>query len=87
MLSLFASDKPAQRLNDLRNLLLFVDLNTRKMKIVDGFLHERTYLKDEVIFDEGEVGTEMYVIQAGTVDIFKRMKDGEPSFFAAIFWA
>ena len=67
MLSLFASDKPAQRLNDLRNLLLFVDLNTREMKIVDGFLHERTYLKDEVIFDEGEEGQAIYFILAGKV--------------------
>jgi CRP-like cAMP-binding protein len=30
-----------------------------------------------VIFDEGEVGTEMYVIQSGTVDIFKRVNDYE----------
>ena len=30
-----------------------------------------------VIFDEGEVGTEMYVIQSGTVDIYKRVKDRE----------
>jgi len=30
-----------------------------------------------VIFDEGEVGTEMYVIQSGIVDIFKRVKDRE----------
>jgi CRP-like cAMP-binding protein len=30
-----------------------------------------------VIFDEGEVGTEMYVIQSGTVDIFKRVKGAE----------
>ncbi len=37
-----------------------------------------------VIFDEGEVGTEMYVIQAGTVDIFKRMKDGEPKKIAQL---
>lgn len=27
------------------------------------------------IFDEGEVGTEMYVIQSGSVEIFKKVKD------------
>jgi len=30
-----------------------------------------------VIFDEGEVGTEMYVIQSGSVDILKRVKGAE----------
>ena len=30
-----------------------------------------------VIFDEGDVGTEMYVIQSGSVDIFKRVKEQE----------
>ncbi|HKC23485.1 MAG TPA: cyclic nucleotide-binding domain-containing protein [Thermoanaerobaculia bacterium] len=30
-----------------------------------------------VIFDEGEVGTEMFVIQTGTVEIFKRVKGAE----------
>jgi CRP-like cAMP-binding protein len=30
-----------------------------------------------VIFDEGEVGTEMYVIQSGSVDIVKRVKEKE----------
>src|SRR6185503_7581643 len=30
-----------------------------------------------VIFDEGEVGTEMFVIQSGTVEIFKRVKQAE----------
>lgn len=27
------------------------------------------------VFDEGEVGTEMYVIQSGSVEIYKRVKD------------
>ena len=29
----------------------------------------------ETVFSEGDVGTEMYVIQSGTVDIVKRVKD------------
>jgi CRP-like cAMP-binding protein len=32
-----------------------------------------------LIFDEGEVGTEMFVIQSGTVEILKRVKGGEKS--------
>jgi CRP-like cAMP-binding protein len=36
-----------------------------------------------VIFDEGDVGTEMYVIQSGSVDIFKRVK-GQEKYIATL---
>lgn len=78
MLSLFAKNKPAQRLDDLKNILLFVDLKSREMKIVDGFLHERTYLKDEVIFDEGEEGQAIYFILAGKVLICRQGERDHP---------
>ena len=67
MLSLFGHSKPAQRLRELKKLSLFVDLNSREMKVVDGFMHERCYLKDEVIFDEGEEGQAIYFILDGKV--------------------
>ncbi|HRC60306.1 Cyclic nucleotide-binding protein [Candidatus Propionivibrio aalborgensis] len=78
MLNLFAKNKPAQRLDDLKRLLLFVDLNTREMKIVDGFMHERSYLKDEVIFDEGEEGQAIYFILAGKVLICHQGESESP---------
>jgi CRP-like cAMP-binding protein len=31
----------------------------------------------ELIFAEGDIGTEMFVIQSGSVDILKKVKDGE----------
>lgn len=78
MLSLFARNKPVQRLDDLKKLFLFVDLNTREMKIVDGFLHERSYLKDEVVFDEGEEGQAIYFILAGKVLICRQGESDRP---------
>jgi CRP-like cAMP-binding protein len=67
MLSLFANRKPAQRLGELKKLALFVDLSRREVKIVDGFMHERRYLQNEVIFDAGEEGQAIYFILAGKV--------------------
>jgi CRP-like cAMP-binding protein len=67
MRNLFGNSPPAQRLRELQKLSLFVDLNSREMKIVDGFMHERCYLKDEVIFDEGEEGQAIYFILDGKV--------------------
>ena len=67
MLSLFGNSQSAKRLDELKKLALFVDLSSREMKIVAGFMHERNYLKDEVIFDEGEEGQAIYFIREGKV--------------------
>ena len=67
MLSLFANGSAAERLEELRKLSLFVDLTPREMKIVDGYVHERSYLKDEVVFDEGEEGQAIYFVLRGKV--------------------
>jgi CRP-like cAMP-binding protein len=37
----------------------------------DHFL--TTYLMGDIIFSEGELGTEMYIVQSGTVEIFKKI--------------
>jgi CRP-like cAMP-binding protein len=37
-----------------------------------------------VVFSEGEVGTEMYVIQSGTVEVFKKTKRGDEKFLATL---
>ena len=67
MLKLFAKHQPAQRLAELKKLSLFVDLSRREMKIVDGFMHERSYLENEIVFDEGDEGQAIYFILAGRV--------------------
>lgn len=67
MPNLFNKNDPSRRLHELNKLSLFVNLSHREMKIVDGFMHARTYLKDEVVFDEGEEGQAIYVILSGKV--------------------
>jgi CRP-like cAMP-binding protein len=37
-----------------------------------------------VVFSEGEVGTEMYVIQSGSVDVFKKAARGEEKLLATL---
>lgn len=36
----------------------------------------KRYKKGDVIFNEGDLGTEMYIIQNGKVELFKDVKDG-----------
>jgi len=75
MLGMFDDRKETPRLRTLRQLSLFATLSRRELRVVDGLLHERRYLKGEIIFDEGEEGQTVYVIIAGRVLICRQ---GEP---------
>jgi CRP/FNR family cyclic AMP-dependent transcriptional regulator len=61
------SEEP--RIQELKGLTLFRELTSRELREVDELLHERTYQKDEVIFDEGDVGLGLFIIVSGRVKI------------------
>lgn len=63
------------RMEKLHALSLFVDLAPSELAIVDGLLHEREFLKDEVVFDQGEDGQAIYIVLDGAVLICRQ---GEP---------
>jgi len=75
MVALFQDRKETPRLATLRQLSLFATLSRPELGVVDGLLHERRYLKGEIIFDEGEEGQALYVIVSGRVLICRQ---GEP---------
>jgi CRP/FNR family cyclic AMP-dependent transcriptional regulator len=64
------------RLHRLKNSALFNMLTPLELKIVDGMLHERRYLGDEIIFDEGEEGQALYLVMSGRV-LISRAHDNE----------
>ena len=72
MFGLFRRKKDTPRTERLRALSLFVNLTPSEMKIVDNLLHERQFLKDEVIFDEGDEGQAIYIIIDGSVLICRQ---------------
>ncbi len=51
----------------LAGTFLFAGLSVSQLKIVEGFMHDRSYLPDEVIFDAGEDGQALYIIVSGRV--------------------
>jgi len=67
VLGLFLNKKTTPRLERLRALSLFVNLTASELNIVDALLHERQFIKDEVIFDEGDQGEAIYIIIEGSV--------------------
>ena len=67
MFGLLQNKQSTPRFERLRALSLFVNLTPREMKVIDGLLHERQFLQDEVIFDEGDEGQAIYIIMEGRV--------------------
>jgi CRP/FNR family cyclic AMP-dependent transcriptional regulator len=57
------------RLQLLKNVVLFKDLSMRDLAMVDSLMHNRSYLAEEVIFDEGEEGQGLFVVLSGRVKI------------------
>ena len=75
MLSSFKRQSEHSRIGQIRSLNLFATLTNRELRIIDSLLHDRQYLKDEVVFDEGEEGQALYVVLRGKILICRQ---GEP---------
>jgi CRP-like cAMP-binding protein len=75
MLGFFRDRKETPRLGTLRQLFLYATLSRAELRVIDGMLHERRYLKGEIIFDEGEEGQTVYAVITGRVLICRQ---GEP---------
>jgi CRP/FNR family transcriptional regulator, cyclic AMP receptor protein len=58
-----------QRIQHLRGMSLFKELNARELREVDELLHERNYQKDEIVFDEGDVGLGLFIVVSGRVKV------------------
>ncbi len=56
----------------LHKIPLFQTLSRRELGIVELILHERSYLGDEIIFEEGEEGLGMYIILEGNLRVVRR---------------
>ncbi len=67
--SFFHLSADDQRIEVLKSLSLFKQLTTRELRELDELLHERSYLKDEVVFDEGDAGLGLFIVLSGRVKI------------------
>jgi len=66
--------KQTSRQHTLKNLALFSTLSRAELHVIDGLLHERRFLKGEIIFDQGEEGQALYVVIAGRVLLCRQGK-------------
>ena len=62
----------------LSTLPIFDGLSRGQLRQIIRTLHERTYVKDEAVFNETEPGAGLYIIESGRVVISKHVDGGDP---------
>ena len=60
----------------LNNLPMFAELNGRELNVLEKMVHVRNYGISEVVFEEGDPGTGMYMIRNGSVSILAKNQQG-----------
>jgi len=68
-LNFFRGSADDERIQELNGLTLFKGLSARELRELDELLHQRSYQKDEVIFDEGDTGLGLFIVVSGRVKI------------------
>ncbi|MEP7180596.1 MAG: cyclic nucleotide-binding domain-containing protein [Betaproteobacteria bacterium] len=63
------------RIAQIKRIGLFATLQAKELRVINALLHERRYLKGEVVFDAGEEGEALYIVFGGKVLICRQ---GEP---------
>lgn len=78
MISFLRKKPESANLARLRGITLFAGLNSSELRTLNGLLHERHYIKGEIVFDEGEEGQAIYFLMQGEVLICRqgRPQDG-----------
>lgn len=62
----------------LGKTFLLAELRSRELNIVEAFLHRRTYLPGEIVFDQGEEGQALYIVLSGRVSICRAGQADRP---------
>mgnify|MGYP001199984539 CR=1 FL=1 len=60
----------------LGSVPIFSKLKKRELKFLETIVHVRNYRADEIIFEEGDIGSGMYAIRSGQVKIYSRDENG-----------
>lgn len=75
--NIFRSNKNKQSLAYfLSTMPMFKKLDKRELGFLENVVHVRNYGADEIIFSEGDIGSGMYSIRSGQVQIFSLDEQG-----------
>ena len=68
----------------LNSLPMFSELNGRELNLLEKMVHQRNYNTLEVVFEEGDPGTGMYMIRNGGVKISAKNQQGDEEELAVL---
>jgi len=63
----FGNRTAGSKIEILKNIPVFRELSRKEILEVDELLHERAYEKDEIIFEEGDVGHGIFIVLSGMI--------------------
>jgi CRP/FNR family transcriptional regulator, cyclic AMP receptor protein len=75
--SSFSSTEETNRIEILKKIPLFSDLRGRDLKVIDSMVYERRYDSGEYMFETGQPGAAMFIIEEGEVQITRLNAAGE----------
>jgi len=79
-----ASGETETTLAILRRIPLFRGMRKTELLEFQKLMHRRDYQEDETVFYEGEPGVGMYIVQEGSVLIYKDKSDGDREVLAEL---
>ena len=68
----------------LSTMPMFKKLDKRELAFLESIVHVRNYEADETVFNEGDIGSGMYSIRSGQVQIYKRDEQGKETELAIL---
>lgn len=66
----FTKKADSSSIDFLKSISLFEDLKSSEVVRLERTLHTREYKKDEIVFNEGEPGAALYIVEDGKVEIY-----------------
>ena len=73
----FKKTEQARKIEFLRSIPIFCNLNKSEFIKLDMIIHERQYKEEEIIFYENEPGASLYIIKSGKVELIKKIEGEE----------
>ena len=80
----FKDEEICRKIDFLKKNKLFDKIPRRDLIYVLEALQERTYVKGETVFSEGDIGRALFMVMAGKIDLLKKMPDGSQKKVASI---
>lgn len=83
-LKYFKDEEIERKISFLHSTKLFEKIPLRNIIYVLDALQERSYVKGETVFSEGEIGRALFIVSSGRIDLFRNAPDGSKKKISSI---